>query len=148
MGQPPLSKATIAGARETLLAVPRAHADSGVWLARLFLLALLVTGLASLIAGVSPETMALCPCPFYFITHVKCPGCGMTRACLALARGDLLAAWNYHPFSFGLVLLAIGTALAPGYMRRSWLWLSRSSRDAIVWSFIILALGFWAYRLT
>ena len=36
-------------------------------------------------------------CPFKFITGIPCPGCGMTRACLAVAKGDFPASFYYHP---------------------------------------------------
>lgn len=38
-------------------------------------------------------------CPFAVVTGHACPGCGMTRAVLALARGDLGLAWFYHPLA-------------------------------------------------
>ena len=36
-------------------------------------------------------------CPFKFITGIPCPACGLTRACLSVARGDLPASFYYHP---------------------------------------------------
>ena len=36
-------------------------------------------------------------CPFKFITGIPCPGCGMTRACLAVAKGDFPSSFYYHP---------------------------------------------------
>lgn len=46
-------------------------------------------------------------CPFRFLFGVSCPGCGMTRACLALVRtGSLSAAMRLHPL---VVLLPPGT---------------------------------------
>lgn len=35
-------------------------------------------------------------CPFRSIWGISCPGCGMTRALLAVLKGDLLAAFYYH----------------------------------------------------
>ncbi len=43
------------------------------------------------------------PCPFRLLTGWRCPGCGVTRMCLALLRLDLPAAWAANP---GLLLLA------------------------------------------
>lgn len=31
------------------------------------------------------------------LTGVPCPGCGITRAYIALAKGDVKLAWHYHP---------------------------------------------------
>ena len=36
-------------------------------------------------------------CPIRFVTGVSCPGCGMTRAYLALFRGDISGAFGFHP---------------------------------------------------
>ena len=42
------------------------------------------------IAHVSPEQSYLYPpCPFYFLTHRYCPGCGSTRAVYWLVRLDI-----------------------------------------------------------
>ena len=37
------------------------------------------------------------PCLFYQITGLMCPGCGNSRAALALLRLDFAAAWGYNP---------------------------------------------------
>lgn len=42
-------------------------------------------------------------CPIRYITGISCAGCGMSRAWLALLRGDFNLALYYHP----LVLLPI-----------------------------------------
>ena len=43
-------------------------------------------------------------CPIKFITGISCPGCGMTRAWLSLLlRGDLKAAFYYHPLFWILI---------------------------------------------
>ncbi|HEX2735910.1 MAG TPA: DUF2752 domain-containing protein [Polyangiaceae bacterium] len=38
-------------------------------------------------------------CPFAAVTGLPCPGCGLTRATLALVHGDLTAALRLHPLS-------------------------------------------------
>lgn len=38
-------------------------------------------------------------CAFRRVTGIPCPGCGMTRAMAALARGELVAALHLHPFA-------------------------------------------------
>ena len=49
------------------------------------------------------------PCPFRAATGLLCPGCGVTRLCLALLRGDWGGAWAANPML--LVLLAGGIAV-------------------------------------
>jgi hypothetical protein len=39
-------------------------------------------------------------CIWRAVTGLPCPGCGMIHACLALARGDVRAAWQFNPNSF------------------------------------------------
>ena len=39
-------------------------------------------------------------CPIKFMTGISCAGCGMTRACLALARLDIRDAVHFHPLVF------------------------------------------------
>ncbi|HEV8630441.1 MAG TPA: DUF2752 domain-containing protein [Thermoanaerobaculia bacterium] len=86
-------------------------------------------------------------CAWRRVTGIPCPGCGMTRAMAALARGELGAALHLHPFA-PLVLAeaaalwgAIGHALSRGgaLVLPSWL-LER----LVVWqgaAFIALWLG-------
>lgn len=50
-------------------------------------------------------------CPVAALTGTACPGCGMTRAVVALARGDLSAAWRWHPLAPLVAGYAAGTAI-------------------------------------
>ena len=36
-------------------------------------------------------------CPFYTLTGLQCPGCGNSRAAMALLRLDLAASFSYNP---------------------------------------------------
>jgi len=45
------------------------------------------------------------PCVFQALFHVACPGCGMTRAYLSLLRGDLMAAFAFHPMFWSVPLV-------------------------------------------
>lgn len=50
---------------------------------------------------------ALSVCHFHELTGLYCPGCGGTRAALALLRGEILNSLRYHP----IVLYGCFTAL-------------------------------------
>lgn len=45
-------------------------------------------------------------CPFLQVTGLPCPGCGMTRSCSSLLRGDLAGSLSWH--LFGPLFLLIG----------------------------------------
>jgi hypothetical protein len=49
-----------------------------------------------------PET-----CPARMIFHVDCPGCGLTRSFIHLARGDWRASWNIHHVGMLLALAVV-----------------------------------------
>ena len=39
-------------------------------------------------------------CTFQQLFHIDCPGCGMTRSFISLAKGDLSRAWHHNPTAF------------------------------------------------
>ena len=47
------------------------------------------------------------PCPIRFLTGIPCPGCGMSRAWLAVLQLDIAAAFSYHPMFWVLPVLAL-----------------------------------------
>ena len=54
------------------------------------------------------------PCIFYQITGLQCPGCGNTRAAMALLRLDFAAAFEYNllfPIEFGYIAYMYLSAL-------------------------------------
>ena len=59
------------------------------------------------------------PCIINLITGYKCPGCGVSRMCMALMRLDVNAAYNYNKVLFLLlpVLLAVYTYQLYRYIR-------------------------------
>jgi hypothetical protein len=54
-------------------------------------------------------------CGLRRLTGIPCPGCGMTRAFTALARGDWAAAWALHPFSLLLAVQAGAAWVGSGW---------------------------------
>jgi hypothetical protein len=50
-------------------------------------------------------------CLWRALFGVPCPGCGMTRALLSLACGDLRAAWRFNPASFVVAPILVGTVI-------------------------------------
>lgn len=100
---------------------------------------------------VKPSLLAAAPlCPFHFLTGHDCPGCGMTRACVALFQGRWSDAWGHHPLA--LPLIGAWTAwLAWGLRNRAkgrpfsagWPDLLAGARG---WAALAVVLGVWLTR--
>lgn len=45
-------------------------------------------------------------CPLVILTGFPCPGCGLTRAGVAVLHLDFARAWKIHPFIFPIIILA------------------------------------------
>ncbi len=91
--------------------IPR---DKKTWLTfGLFVLA--YAGLVALLA------YSRIGCVIRFLLRIPCPGCGLTRAYLALFRGDLAAAFRWH-FMFPAVPLVFALILFDGKLFVKPLW--------------------------
>jgi hypothetical protein len=97
--------------------------------------------------GTSPGDVRLLPCLVQSTVHVPCPGCGMTRACVALARGELAQAWSLHPFAYLLVPLSLLVACWPTRTRGAWLRAPSGLRATVSALAICACLGLWLSRL-
>lgn len=42
-------------------------------------------------------------CPFYDLTKLPCPGCGITRSLFSLLTGNIALALQYHPLIFFII---------------------------------------------
>lgn len=111
--------------------------------ARLFLAGLALVGAAAAWADVRPESLVSLPCPVRLLAGVPCPGCGMTRAFVALLGGDVAAAWAYNPFFLAPAAVTLGASLPPSRPRA--LLASASRRVAPLG--LVLALLWWVQRL-
>lgn len=78
-------------------------------------------------------------CPIRFFTGLSCPGCGMTRAWLAVLRLDLAAAFAWHPLFWTVPLAGVLFLLRDRLPQRV-------VRGA-AWGLCALFLGVYAFRL-
>jgi uncharacterized membrane protein len=87
------------------------------------------------------------PCPFYLLTEKYCPGCGISRMCMALLEMNLQKAFHYN----ALVLLMLPFAAIFG-IRRLVLYIRNGDTqpDRIEQVFLIIAavlvFAFWILR--
>jgi hypothetical protein len=102
-----------------------------------------VGGLAVLLAPVKL-------CMFAVLFHVPCPGCGMTRAALAMLRGDFAHAYTLHPLSIVLVPFvgAIAARQVASYVQTGNAWGAPLPRwiEPIAAALVVLLLGVWVAR--
>ena len=120
---------------------------NSVLLAKMFLILLVLAGIYIRLSGQALETIYFLPCIFKGVTDIPCPGCGMTRACLAILQGEFSTAWRYHPFSFLLIGLSILIVFQPEYTQETWVAISLIKQKIIVCTLILLCLSLWLVHL-
>jgi hypothetical protein len=81
-------------------------------------------------------------CPLHAALGVPCPFCGMTRATLALGRGDLAAALAFHPLAPAVLFASLVAAVSIAIGRDGWL--RRTPAPGVV---LAVVLGIWAVNL-
>ena len=79
-------------------------------------------------------------CPLYAVSGIPCPGCGMTRAFLALLRLDFAAAWNWNPAIYPLAVCAACAVICAltGHLRRV--------SSPLLWTAAVVLILVWAVR--
>ena len=84
---------------------------------------------AAVLVAVALSPVKLCLVARVF--HVPCPGCGLTRATLAIARGDVMRALTLHPLSIVLVPVVgfVCAAHALRYVRTGSPWSRMTGRS-------------------
>lgn len=87
------------------------------------------------------------PCVFHRITGLKCPGCGVTRMCLAIIRFDIAEAFRSNQMLFILlpVLLIIFGNYTIGYIKTG-RWFLSKGYTALTYICIGLLLLYAVYR--
>lgn len=92
-------------------------------------------------------------CPTASLLGVPCPGCGLTRATLALLHGNLLGALRFHPLApllaplyFGLIAAAALGYVAGPERRLFRLRLSARWVTPAAWALFVLVFGVWLAR--
>ena len=112
------------------------------------LIAFVLAGLAALAIAFEVPV-----CPTATLFGVPCPGCGLTRATLALLHGDVRRAFAFHPLVFVLAPLYFGAlgAAAVSFVRgpsaaRRRTWFTRRGVTVALWILLAIVLGVWIAR--
>ena len=77
-----------------------------------------------------PET-----CTSKLLFGIDCPGCGMTRAFIAISQGELFRAWNFNPASF-LAYLFVAVQLPWQSYQMYRLWIGQRSVESY-WIYVL-----------
>lgn len=87
------------------------------------------------------------PCPLRFLTGLKCPGCGVTRMCVSLLRGDFSAAWSYNPVILCLLpfFVFLGIQSIISYLKTGRVTFSRTV-NRLIYGMIAVLLVFFIVR--
>ncbi len=103
-------------------------------------LLVVMTGL--LYAGFFIATGIGIPCIFHKVTGLLCPGCGVSRMCLSLMRGDVKQAAEYNPLLFFLlpILLLILSDCVIRYVKTGELTLRRWQNGCLYVILLLLLL--------
>ena len=79
---------------------------------------LLLMGALGLHVGLGSLGLPNWECPFLRLTGMPCPGCGLTRACLLMLKGEGQAAIRFHAFA-PIFILLIGILFISTLLPRS-----------------------------
>ena len=91
------------------------------------------------------------PCLFKSVTGIPCAGCGMTRAFLAIGRGNLYEAFRFNPncfFAFGVILF-LWVNMIVGFIAGKEVMIRLTSREKIM-VYVLAAISvviIWGYNL-
>lgn len=96
-----------------------------------------------------PERLSVPACSFPATTGYPCPSCGMTRAMVAMTRGDIVTAVRLHPFSVMLFAAIVIVAIFGAAEALTGRDLLTKLRPGVWWIWIGLAgmLAGWAWVL-
>ncbi len=112
----------------------------------MFLLVLVGVALWTTLLGISSADLTLLPCPVRALIGMDCPGCGISRASIALTRGQFREAWDFHPFVYLLVPLAGAYCISPKGTAALWGSIPRLAKTLMISGLLLASLGRWVWQ--
>ena len=110
------------------------------------------TGVTVLLLTLNAVGLTLWACPFQAVTGLPCPGCGMTRSCMCLMKGDVRQSFHFHLFGPLIFLIGVsalvGTLLPSGPRQAFVQWVQKwdhrlNATKIIFWGLVIYSLTRW-----
>lgn len=86
------------------------------------------------------------PCVFFEITGLKCPGCGLTAMCTALAHFRFAEAFRANPLMFCLAPLLCITLAVKLIFDPKWLDTKSKPYNIAAWTLLGIVIVYWAAR--
>lgn len=83
-------------------------------------------------------------CPFFTITSIPCPGCGIGRGLLSIYNLELIQALKYNPFSFLILYYQIKIGVLFWFRKNH----SFKKERLIVNILLFLLIAYWIARMT
>jgi hypothetical protein len=110
-----------------------------------------ITALVAVHLGLLLAKLPAWPCPLRHVTECPCPGCGLSRAVVALFTGDWGTMWRTHAFAPLVVVALAMIAVAAVVPVRARLALARRTeiierRSGITVVFLLLFMLYWVAR--
>ena len=94
---------------------PGGRWELAAYLVRERTLGLVMLGGGLFYFALTSSGVELMPCPLLKVTGLPCPGCGMSRSCLALVHGQWAEVWRLNPF--GPLFAAFWAVVALGVIQ-------------------------------
>lgn len=87
------------------------------------------------------------PCIFHLVTGYQCPGCGVTRMCVALLQMDFAKAYASNPVLFVLtpIMVLVFLPYVAGYVRNG-RWEMNRLQNVVLYLCIVVLIGFGIFR--
>lgn len=127
----------------SLMMLKFAPTDEMRWLTRTVAIGAVAAVLLAMIGGM-PFTL---PMPTHAVGIVD-PTCGLTRASVAIARGDVANAWRFNPAAFVIAALAVVVSVRTvyGLVAHRWLTVRFTWSPARIGIALVVFAGWWAYQ--
>lgn len=109
-------------------------------------IALILLGIGALYALFVHVTGVGIPCPINLVTGLKCPGCGVSRMCMALIRLDFKSAFKYNAAILCLLPLMAAVLVRYIYVYIKYGRIKDKYADGAVWFMIAVLLIFGILR--